>query len=84
VAVEAPHAVGVVALADVDAVVLRQLGRPRGRSAARQVGGCGAQQPPIWGEAPRNHARIGRLAEADAHVEPIVRQRRWLHRKLQL
>ncbi len=50
-----------------------------GGSAALQVGGCRArQEPPIWGDAAGNHAGIGRLAEADAHVEPIGGQRRWV------
>jgi hypothetical protein len=64
-----PHAVGLVALADADAVVACQVLRRCGVPCARQVGGRGAQQAPVGRHAAGDHARVGRLAEADAHVK---------------
>ena len=79
-----PHAVGLFALADADAVVLREVVRNLRHAALGQVGRRRAQQPAVGRDVPGDHARIRRRAEADADIERVVGQRRRVHRQLQL
>ncbi len=81
---ETPDAVSLVALANADAVVARELLRRGGHAAPREIRGRRAQQTPVGRKAARHYARIGRLAKADADVEGVVCERRRRHRKLQL
>ena len=81
---QAPQAIGLVALADADALVLHQVARHAGPAMAVQVGRRGAQHAPVGGDAAGDHAAVGRLAETHAHVVGIVGDRRRVHRQLQL
>ena len=83
-AAQAPDAVGLLALADADAVVPRQVARHLGRAATRQVVGRGAEEAPVRRQVDGDHARVGRRAEADADVEQVLGQRRRIDRELQL
>ena len=60
--------------------IVRHLGNP----VLGQVGRRGAKQPAIRRDVLRDDARVRRCAEADADVEGVVRERRRIHRQLQL
>lgn len=76
--VQAPRAIGLVALADADAVVAHQVRRCRGLAMCRKIPGRGAQQAAVVRQFLRDDPRIARLAEADADVELVFGQWRGL------
>jgi len=81
---EFDHAIGLVALADADEVVPRQVGRAFGFAVAQEVGGRCAQQALVAGDLACDHAGVGRWSKADADIKSIVTQRGRVDRQLQL
>ncbi len=80
-----PDTVGLLPLPNADAVVLGEVVRASSASPCfARYAGRRTQQPPVRRDAPRDHARVRRRAEADADIERVLRQRRRIDRQLQL
>src|SRR5437773_10644041 len=81
---QSPHSVCLVTLSDTYAVVAREIKGCFRSSIAREVGRRCTQNPSIGCDSTRDYPRFRRLAEADAHIEGVLGQRRRVDGKLQL